>query len=60
MNPLSDDIGSLVPTPNYGHSVNEDPVTSVEPLDRAYPSDGRGKTTYGIGFPMQKEAGYKH
>ena len=35
MNPMSDEVGSLAPVPSHGHSVNEDLVTSVEPLEPA-------------------------
>ena len=33
VNLSSDEVGSLAPVPNHGHSVNEDPVTSVELLE---------------------------
>ena len=42
MNPLSDEIGSLVSAPSHGHSVNKDPVTSMEPLEPA-PRMDKGK-----------------
>ena len=35
VNPLFDEAGSLALVPNHGHSVNEDPVTLVEPFELA-------------------------
>ena len=35
VNPLFDEAGSLAPIPNHGHSVNEDPITLVEPFKHA-------------------------
>ena len=42
VNPLSDEVGSLVPGPSHGHSINEDPITSIEPLKPAARMD-KGK-----------------
>ena len=35
VNLLLDEVGSLVLVPSHGHSVNEDPATSVEPFELA-------------------------
>ena len=42
VNPPPDGVGSLIPTPSHGHSINEDPVTSVEPFEST-PQMNKGK-----------------
>ena len=41
-NPLPFRAGSLVPASSHGHSVDEDPVTLVDPIEPA-PQMDRGK-----------------
>ena len=45
VNPLPNLTGSLVLAVSQGHSINEDPVTSVEPFEFT-PRGGQGKTTH--------------
>ena len=42
VNPLPNVVGSLVPAPSHSHSVNKDPVTSIEPFESA-PRVDKGK-----------------
>ena len=54
VNPPPDKVGSLVPTPSHGHSVNKDPVTSVELFKPIHRMD-KGKQPMVKGFQHKRK-----
>ena len=54
MDPSPDGAGSLVPVPSHGHSINEDPITSVEPFEPA-PWMDKGKQLVEEGLQRKRK-----